>query len=188
MPFLKSIRQFTVAVWKEFQECQLLGVASSLAYTTLLSIIPLLAVSFAIFQAFGGLDRLQATLEPVLISNLATGSGEAASEYLRRFIRNAHAGAIGATGFLGLFVTSVSLLYSIDKAILLEQLRRQVYESWWMALAETILMHDPRGNVDVRGHRSELRQERIHGLCVVRITALSQILAHMAHDSVVGGR
>ena len=55
--------------------------------------------------------------EPVLISNLATGSGEAASEYLRRFIRNAHAGAIGATGFLGLFVTSMSLLYSIDKAI-----------------------------------------------------------------------
>ena len=92
MPFLKSIRQFIVAVWKEFQECQLLGVASSLAYTTLLSIIPLLAVSFAIFQAFGGLERLQSTLEPFLISNLATGSGEAASEYLRKFIRNAQIG------------------------------------------------------------------------------------------------
>jgi RNA-directed DNA polymerase len=46
---------------------------------------------------------------------------------------------------------------SIDKLVLLEQLRRQVHEPWWLALAETILMHDPRGDVDVRGSRRELR-------------------------------
>jgi hypothetical protein len=46
---------------------------------------------------------------------------------------------------------------SIDKTVVLEQLRRQVTEPWWMALAETILMHDPRGDVDVRGSRRELQ-------------------------------
>jgi retron-type reverse transcriptase len=45
---------------------------------------------------------------------------------------------------------------SINKLVLLEQLQRQVTEPWWMALAETILMHDPRGDVDVRGSRREL--------------------------------
>jgi hypothetical protein len=45
---------------------------------------------------------------------------------------------------------------SIDKTILLEQLRRQVHEPWWMALAEKILMHDPRRDVEVRGTRREL--------------------------------
>jgi retron-type reverse transcriptase len=45
---------------------------------------------------------------------------------------------------------------SIDKAVLLEQLRRQVTEPWWMSLAQVILMHDPRGDVELRGHRTEL--------------------------------
>jgi RNA-directed DNA polymerase len=45
---------------------------------------------------------------------------------------------------------------SINKAVLLEQLQRQVPEPWWIALAEVVLMHDPRHNVEVRGTRSEL--------------------------------
>ena len=45
---------------------------------------------------------------------------------------------------------------SIDKAVVLEQLRRQVTEPWWMALAEVILMHDPRADVELRGHQREL--------------------------------
>lgn len=117
MPFLKRIRQFLVDVWKEFSDCQLLTVASSLAYTTLLSMIPLMAVSFAIFQAFGGLDRLQQTLEPFLLKHLTEGAGEVVAQQLRGFIRNAHTGVLGIGGFLALFVTSMSLLFSIDKAI-----------------------------------------------------------------------
>lgn len=45
---------------------------------------------------------------------------------------------------------------SIDKTVLLAQLQRRIHEPWWMSLAATILMHDPRGNVDVRGTRREL--------------------------------
>jgi RNA-directed DNA polymerase len=45
---------------------------------------------------------------------------------------------------------------AIDKLVLREQLARHVREPWWQALAETILMHDPRADVDVRGSRSEL--------------------------------
>ena len=45
---------------------------------------------------------------------------------------------------------------SIDKAVLLEQLQRQVTEPWWMSLAEVILLHAPRQDVEVRGTRQEL--------------------------------
>jgi len=45
---------------------------------------------------------------------------------------------------------------SIDKTVLLGQLARRVTEPWWMALATTILMHDPRGDVEVRADRHEL--------------------------------
>lgn len=45
---------------------------------------------------------------------------------------------------------------SIDKTVLLGQLHRRIGGIWWAQLAETILMHDPRGDVEIRGSRSEL--------------------------------
>jgi hypothetical protein len=45
---------------------------------------------------------------------------------------------------------------SIDKAVLLEQLQRQVTEAWWMELATLVLMHDPRHDVRVHGSKAEL--------------------------------
>jgi len=46
---------------------------------------------------------------------------------------------------------------SIDKHVLLAQLARRITEPWWLRLATTILMHDPRGDVEVRGRPDELR-------------------------------
>ena len=40
---------------------------------------------------------------------------------------------------------------AIDKGIVLQQLAARVDEPWWMALAETVLMHDPRTNFELRG-------------------------------------
>ena len=54
-------------VWAQMKRAQLLLVASSLSYTTILSIIPMMAVSFAIFKAFGGMDKLYATIEPLML-------------------------------------------------------------------------------------------------------------------------
>ena len=45
---------------------------------------------------------------------------------------------------------------SIDKEVVLDQLQRRVHGAWWMRLAEIILMHDPRADVEVRGDRKKL--------------------------------
>ena len=39
---------------------------------------------------------------------------------------------------------------AIDKQVLRQQLVRRIDEPWWLALAEQILMHDPRENYEVR--------------------------------------
>jgi len=39
---------------------------------------------------------------------------------------------------------------AIDKQVLRQQLVRRIDEPWWLALAEQILMHDPRDNFEVR--------------------------------------
>jgi len=79
---------------------------------------------------------------------------------------------------------------SIKKAVLLEQLRRRLSEPWWMGLAETILMHDPRGDVDVRGslhdlalvpaHKSLFNAPDGHGLPIGNLS--SQFFANVLLD------
>ena len=101
----------------QIRDAQLPMAASSLAYTTILSVIPLLAVSFSIFQAFGGLEQLSGIIEPIILENLAEGTGETTLAQIKQFLANIHTGALGATGFVGLIITSMSLMSSIEKTI-----------------------------------------------------------------------
>ena len=51
---------------------------------------------------------------------------------------------------------------SIDKLVLRERIARRVSEPWWLELSDTILFHDPRENVEVRGSRQDLRRVPPH--------------------------
>src|SRR5690349_12768440 len=105
----KPCKDIILDTGRHMKEAQLLLVASSLAYTTILSIIPALAVSFSIFQAFGGLEKVYGAIEPIIIQNLAEGTGEEAMQAIRKFIGNVHAGTVGVTGFIGLVFTTMSM-------------------------------------------------------------------------------
>jgi membrane protein len=50
--------------------------ASALTFTTLLSLVPLLALMFSVLKGFG----VQNELEPLLLDQLAVGSGEAVTK------------------------------------------------------------------------------------------------------------
>lgn len=81
--------------------------AGNLAFTTVLSIAPLLAVLFYVFKIFGGLEYAYEKLMPFLLDNLSEGSGEIVEQHLGEFIRQVHARAVGWIGIAGLLVTSV---------------------------------------------------------------------------------
>ncbi len=51
---------------------------------------------------------------------------------------------------------------AIDKATVLAQLARKVTEPFWLGLTRTILFHDPRGNVEVRGNAALLARVPAH--------------------------
>ena len=50
--------------------------AAALTYHTLLSIVPVLAVAFALFKAFGGLAAIEGPLKTMIVENLSAGRGE----------------------------------------------------------------------------------------------------------------
>ncbi len=100
---------------EKFQDDQLSLRATSLTYTTLLSLVPFLAVAFSLLKAFG----VQNQLEPVFTGMLAP-LGPEAMEISRRlisFVDTQQVGVLGAVGVAGLFYTVLSLIGKIEDAL-----------------------------------------------------------------------
>ncbi len=85
--------------------------ASALSFTTILSIVPFLALAFAILKGFG----VQNTLEPLIIKHLSAGSGDVVDRIIS-YINNTKMASLGAIGLAALIGTVISLLGSIEDA------------------------------------------------------------------------
>ena len=110
---IQIARTFYVLV-RDIAEGQLTLRAMSLVYTTLLSLVPLLAVSFSVLKGFGVHNQL----EPMLMNFLAPMGerGVEISEKVIGFVSNVKAGVLGSVGLILLFYTVVSLMQKIERA------------------------------------------------------------------------
>lgn len=88
--------------------------ATSLVYTTLLALIPLLAVVFSVLKGFGVHNQL----EPLLLNFLAPleGKGAEVTRNILQFVSNIRVGVLGAVGVGLLLYTSVSLIQKTEQA------------------------------------------------------------------------
>jgi membrane protein len=90
--------------------------ASSLTFTTLLSIVPFLAVSFALFTRFPIFSRFEAALEEHLLKSLLPADiARTVLKYLHQFAANAS--ALTWVGSLFLLATAVALLLTVENAL-----------------------------------------------------------------------
>lgn len=90
--------------------------AAALTFTTIFSLVPTLAVAFAMFKAFGGLEDATDVLLPKILDYLAVGVREQAAVGIRDFLGNIHSGAIGAVGFLFMVMAVISLIGGMESA------------------------------------------------------------------------
>ncbi len=106
------LKKWFRVLMREFDEEGLKHRAMSLVYTTLLSLAPLLAVSFSILKGFGVHNQLQPFLLEVL-KPLGDKAGEITSNIVT-FVENLQLGVLGFLGFLLLFYTVISLVDQIE--------------------------------------------------------------------------
>lgn len=88
--------------------------AMSLVYTTLLSLVPLLAVSFSVLKGFGVHNKIEPTLLRIL-SHMGE-KGVTLTEQIIGFVDNIKVGILGFVGILLLFYTVISLVQKIERA------------------------------------------------------------------------
>jgi len=109
--FLLHHAQLVTLVVRDFFADRCMLRASALTYTTLLSIVPLLALMFSVLKGLG----VQNTLEPLLLEQLAVGS-EAIVDNIITYINNTNVGRLGTVGLVALIVSVLALLSNIEES------------------------------------------------------------------------
>jgi membrane protein len=86
----------------------------SLVYTTLLSMVPLLALSFSVLKAFGVHNRIEPMLQDLLAP--LGDQGHEITTHLVEFIDHMNVGVLGSLGLALLIYTVVSLMEKIEES------------------------------------------------------------------------
>ncbi len=107
--------RLAIAVGHDMLGGQLTLRAMSLVYTTLLALVPLLAISFSVLKGFGAHNRI----EPFLRKTLAPlgEQGIEISQRIIEFVDRIEVGVLGFVGILLLFYTVVSLLQKVERSL-----------------------------------------------------------------------
>jgi membrane protein len=109
-------RQMLRTLWSRFQEVRLGMTASSLTFTTVLALVPLLTLALAIFTAFPIFAQMQEQLQRWLIDSLVPESiSRQVLGSLTQFSRKAS--RLGLVGFIAVVGTSLALLVTIDRTL-----------------------------------------------------------------------
>lgn len=106
----------TRRIVRRAREERLAQVAGSLTFTTVLSIVPLLAVSLALFTRFPAFEALEKAIENDLLRNLLPAQmSRTVLRYLHQFADNAN--GLTWVGSLFTLVTAIAMLLTIENAL-----------------------------------------------------------------------
>ena len=111
-PWLATLQ----TLYQRFREDRLGLTASSLTFTTLISLVPLATVGLAVFSAFPMFEQMHATLERFLVASLVPENiSRPVLQALTQF--SSQARRLGAVGLVFLVVTALALMSTIDRTL-----------------------------------------------------------------------
>lgn len=111
---LKHSLDFLKLLLSRFMSNNSLQNAAAMTYTTLLSLVPLIAVSIAVFSVFPIADQISLAVQDFVFENFVPASGDVLQSYLDEF--SGKAAQMTGTSFVFLVIVAVMLMASIDQA------------------------------------------------------------------------
>lgn len=105
---------FGAHLWRHFREDRCFEAAGALSYTSLLALVPLMAVTLGVISAFPVFDQWASALQDFIFENFVPAAGDMVQRYLQQFVGNT-AGLTGA-GTVFLIVTALLLMSTIEKS------------------------------------------------------------------------
>jgi membrane protein len=111
---LRALARFAAYCLRRFAADDGLRAAAALSYSTLLALVPLIAIVLAVLSAFDAFKGLGAELQDLLLAAMLPEAAQAVSGQIAEFAANA--GRLTGPGILGLAATAVLLLNTITGA------------------------------------------------------------------------
>jgi len=110
---IPRVKRLASHVWRHFGEDRLFDEAASLSYTSLLSMVPLLAVVFGVASIFPVFQQWSEQLQTFVFTNFVPASGDQIQSYLSGFLESV--GKLTVTGTVVLIVTALLLMVRIER-------------------------------------------------------------------------
>lgn len=107
----------TKDVYYKIRQGEIRWISGSLAFTSVLSVIPFLALTLVTFKMIGGLDYLSPMIESLILSYFKEAVGSHATEWVKIVLGKIQAKTLGTTALIALMVTSWRLFNDMEKGI-----------------------------------------------------------------------
>jgi len=109
---ISKVYQICKKIFYQFFDDHCLGRAASLAYTTLLALVPLMTVSLSILAAFPVFQDVATKIQDIVFANFVAGSADVVQSHIKQFTEAAT--QLSVTGLLFLIITAVMMIFNME--------------------------------------------------------------------------
>lgn len=106
-----------IQLYKQIKQSEIRLVAGSLAFSTVLSLIPFLAVTLSVFQLIGGLEFLVPKIQGLFFRYFREALGNEVTQIMKLILSKVNPRALGTTAAAFLVFTSFRLLQDMEYGI-----------------------------------------------------------------------
>ncbi|MEN1726823.1 MAG: virulence factor BrkB family protein [Pseudomonadota bacterium] len=111
---LTWLRAFSSHLWQQFRFDRSFESAGALSFTSLLALVPLMAVMFGVISAFPVFDQWATDIESYIFQNFVPAAGDQVQRYLQEFVGRTT--GLTRAGTIFLILTAILLMATIEKS------------------------------------------------------------------------
>ena len=112
---LAESKRFIHFVIRHFFEDDCTYHASALAFTTLLAVVPIMSLGFAILSTFPVFQDLAGTIQNFILQNFVPTTGQIIQDFLKQF--SMQASRLSVAGVIFLFMIALLVMYTIEQSM-----------------------------------------------------------------------
>lgn len=144
---IRRTLKVTFDIYQQLLQGEIRLIAASLAYSSILSLIPFLALTLAIFQMIGGLEFLYPKVQVLFLQYFKDTAGTDASVIVKKIFERIQFKALGSSAAIVLVFTSWRLLHDVEAGIQrmwsknpTRPLYKRIFLSWLLLLLSPLAL------------------------------------------------